>query len=62
MPRELTQLTDTVTGVPLVYHLDDNLKPIPQQGSAPGLSGKYLGNPDEIAARAAAVEKQGKSA
>jgi 2,3-bisphosphoglycerate-dependent phosphoglycerate mutase len=39
------------TGVPLVYELDEELKPIKHY---------YLGNPDEIAAKAAAVAAQGK--
>jgi 2,3-bisphosphoglycerate-dependent phosphoglycerate mutase len=40
------------TGIPLVYELDDNLKPI---------SHAYLGDPAAIAAAAAAVANQGKS-
>ena len=39
------------TGVPLVYELDDQLQP---------LGHRYLGNPDEIAARAKAVADQAK--
>ena len=40
------------TGQPLVYELDDSLKPITHY---------YLGNPDEIARRTAAVAGQGKA-
>lgn len=40
------------TGVPLVYDLDDNLKPIKHY---------YLGDPEEIARKAAAVASQGKA-
>ncbi|MEM6315315.1 MAG: 2,3-bisphosphoglycerate-dependent phosphoglycerate mutase, partial [Planctomycetota bacterium] len=40
------------TGVPLVYELDAALKPV---------TSYYLGNQDEIAAKAAAVAAQGKS-
>jgi 2,3-bisphosphoglycerate-dependent phosphoglycerate mutase len=40
------------TGVPLVYELDDNLKPIKHF---------YLGDPEEIARKAAAVAAQGKA-
>ncbi len=40
------------TGIPLVYELDDNLKPIKHN---------YLGDPDEIAKAAAAVAAQGKA-
>lgn len=41
------------TGVPLVYELDANLRP---------LGHEYLGDPDEIAAKMAAVAKQGAAA
>src|SRR5258706_579864 len=40
------------TGAPLVYELNDSLKPIRHY---------YLGNPDEIAQQAAAVASQGKA-
>ncbi|MBI9030937.1 2,3-diphosphoglycerate-dependent phosphoglycerate mutase [bacterium] len=40
------------TGIPLVYELDEDMKPI---------SSKYLGNQDEIAKAQAAVANQGKS-
>lgn len=40
------------TGVPLVYELDDDLKPIQHY---------YLGDPEEAARRAAAVANQGKA-
>jgi len=61
--RALVKYLDTVseaaitelnipTGVPLVYELDDELKP---------LSHRYLGDPDEIARAMAAVAAQGKA-
>ena len=40
------------TGVPLVYEFDENFKPIKHY---------YLGNAEEIAAKAAAVANQGKA-
>jgi 2,3-bisphosphoglycerate-dependent phosphoglycerate mutase len=40
------------TGIPLVYELDDNLKPIRHY---------YLGDQEAIAAAAAAVASQGKT-
>jgi 2,3-bisphosphoglycerate-dependent phosphoglycerate mutase len=46
------------TGLPLVYTLDDNLKPIKMEGAAPLLSGRYLGDAEEAARRAAAVAAQ----
>jgi 2,3-bisphosphoglycerate-dependent phosphoglycerate mutase len=39
------------TGIPLVYELDDALKPVRHY---------YLGDPDEIARRVASVAAQGK--
>lgn len=40
------------TGVPLVYEFDENMKPVKHY---------YLGNADEVAAKAAAVANQGKA-
>ena len=40
------------TGIPLVYELDDNLKPIKHY---------YLGSPEDVAKAAAAVANQGKA-
>ena len=40
------------TGIPLLYELDADIKPI---------SHRYLGDPEAIAAAAAAVANQGKS-
>jgi 2,3-bisphosphoglycerate-dependent phosphoglycerate mutase len=48
------------TGVPLVYELDDNMKPIPQPDAIPPLSGRYLGNQEEIRQRIGAVLAQTK--
>lgn len=36
------------TGVPLVYHLDENLKPIKSARASGLLSGFFLGDPEEI--------------
>ncbi len=43
---------DIPTGVPLVYELDDSLKPLRHY---------YLGDPDAVAAQVAAVAQQGKA-
>uniref|UniRef100_A0A7S2JUX7 Phosphoglycerate mutase n=1 Tax=Leptocylindrus danicus TaxID=163516 RepID=A0A7S2JUX7_9STRA len=48
------------TGVPLVYELDDDLKPIPQQDAIAPLQGRYLGNQEDIRARIGAVANQTK--
>jgi 2,3-bisphosphoglycerate-dependent phosphoglycerate mutase len=39
------------TGIPLVYELDESLKPLRHY---------YLGDPDEVARRTASVATQGK--
>jgi len=48
------------TGTPLVYELDDDLKPIKQEGSFSPLSGRYLGDQDAIRARIEGVKNQTK--
>lgn len=48
------------TGVPLVYHLDENLKPIPHKDAIAPLKAFYLGNQDEIRARILGVKNQTK--
>eukprot|EP00804_Cyclotella_cryptica_P012321 CCRYP_021223-RA/>CCRYP_021223-RA protein AED:0.10 eAED:0.10 QI:394/1/1/1/1/0.66/3/479/192 len=48
------------TGTPLVYELDDDLKPIPQEGAMPPLTGRYLGDQDAIRARIEGVKNQTK--
>jgi len=48
------------TGAPLVYDLDDNLKPIPHADAIAPLTGRYLGNQNEIRARIEGVKNQTK--
>ena len=48
------------TGTPLVYELDDDLKPIPQVGAIAPLQGRYLGDQDAIRARIEGVKNQTK--
>ncbi|KAL3763140.1 hypothetical protein ACHAWU_005091 [Discostella pseudostelligera] len=48
------------TGTPLVYELDDDLKPIKQEGAFSPLSGRYLGDQDAIRARIEGVKNQTK--
>lgn len=52
MSEEAILKLNIPTGVPLVYELDENLKP---------LNHYYLGDPEEIAKAAAAVAAQGKA-
>ena len=44
------------TGTPLVYELDENLKPIPQANAIAPLKGRYLGDQDAIKARIEGVK------
>jgi len=46
------------TGVPLVYKLDSNMKPIPHADAIAPLNGLYLGDLDEVRTRINAVAKQ----
>jgi len=46
------------TGVPLVYKLDENLKPIKQDFNIEPLSGFYLGDQEEVMQRIAGVAAQ----
>jgi len=56
---EITNL-NIPTGTPLVYELDDDLKPIPQPGSFLPLTGRYLGDQEAIRARIEGVKNQTK--
>lgn len=46
------------TGVPLVYTLDENLRPVKDKSAFAPLSGRYVGNQDEIKARIEGVKNQ----
>jgi 2,3-bisphosphoglycerate-dependent phosphoglycerate mutase len=48
------------TGVPLVYELDENLKPIPHKDAIAPLKGHYLGDLEQIKMRIGAVASQTK--
>ncbi|KAL7556470.1 hypothetical protein ACA910_006182 [Epithemia clementina (nom. ined.)] len=48
------------TGTPLIYELDDNLKPIPQANAIAPLTGRYLGDQEAIKARIEGVKNQTK--
>jgi len=59
IPPDIIANLNIPTGVPLVYYLDrQTLKPIPQTNAIPPLTGKYLGNQDDIIARIGAVAAQ----
>uniref|UniRef100_A0A7S3V602 Phosphoglycerate mutase n=1 Tax=Chaetoceros debilis TaxID=122233 RepID=A0A7S3V602_9STRA len=48
------------TGVPLIYELDEDMKPIKQGDAIAPLQGRYLGDQDEVKARIGAVVAQTK--
>jgi 2,3-bisphosphoglycerate-dependent phosphoglycerate mutase len=48
------------TGVPLVYELDEDLKPIPNADGIAPLTGRYLGDLEEVKQRIGAVASQTK--
>jgi 2,3-bisphosphoglycerate-dependent phosphoglycerate mutase len=48
------------TGVPLIYELDEQLKPIKQIGAIAPLSGRYLGDLEEVKQRILGVALQTK--
>jgi 2,3-bisphosphoglycerate-dependent phosphoglycerate mutase len=52
IPDDVITELNIPTGIPLVYELDEDLKPIRHY---------YLGDPDEVAKKAAAVANQGKA-
>eukprot|EP00933_Yihiella_yeosuensis_P026099 TRINITY_DN20255_c0_g1_i1.p1 TRINITY_DN20255_c0_g1~~TRINITY_DN20255_c0_g1_i1.p1 ORF type:complete len:290 (-),score=77.94 TRINITY_DN20255_c0_g1_i1:90-875(-) len=61
IPEDVIPGLEIPTGTPLVYHLDENLKPIAQDGVvAPLKFGRYLGDAEKIKAAAEAVKNQTK--
>lgn len=48
------------TGTPLVYELDESLKPIPQANAIAPLTGRYLGDQEAVRARIEGVKNQTK--
>ena len=45
----------------LVYHLDEALRPIPNDKACAPLTGYFLGNQEEVAAKQRAVAEQSKA-
>jgi 2,3-bisphosphoglycerate-dependent phosphoglycerate mutase len=56
---DITEL-NIPTGVPLVYELDEDMKPIPQEDAIFPLTGKYLGDLAQVRERIGAVAAQTK--
>jgi len=60
IPNDVIAELNIPTGVPLVYELDDNLRPIPHKDAIAPLQGRYLGNQEEIRAKILGVKNQTK--
>ena len=60
IPTDVITELNIPTGVPLVYHLDSNLKPIKNPLAIAPLSGAYLGDQEQIRARIMGVVNQTK--
>lgn len=60
IPENVIAELNIPTAVPLVYSLDKNFKSVPQKDAIAPLTGRYLGNQDEIKARIDGVKNQTK--
>lgn len=60
IPEDIITELNIPTGVPLVYELDANLRPIKQKDAIEPLSGRYLGNQEEIRRKILGVKNQTK--
>lgn len=60
IPEDVITELNIPTGVPLIYELDDNMKPIPHADAIAPLQGRYLGDQEEIRNRIAGVKNQTK--
>ena len=58
-PEDITEL-NIPTSIPLVYYLDENLKPLKATEAMEPLSGEYLGDQDEVRGRIQGVKNQTK--
>ena len=60
IPDDVIAELNIPTGVPLVYNLDENLKPIPHKDAIAPLTGRYVGDQENIRARILGVKNQTK--
>ena len=60
IPKESITELNIPTGIPLVYKLDSNLRPIKSPLAIAPLSGEYLGDQEQIKARIMGVVNQTK--
>ena len=60
IPTDVITGLNIPTGVPLVYELDEDMKPVKSEMAIEPLSGRYLGDQEEIMKRIGAVAAQTK--
>ena len=60
IPSEVIASLNIPTGIPLVYYLDEDLKPLPSPSRISPLQGEYLGDQEEVKARILGVANQTK--
>ena len=60
IPSDIIANLNIPTGIPLVYYLDEDLKPLPSPSSISPLQGEYLGDQEEVKARILGVANQTK--
>lgn len=61
IPENVITGLNIPTGIPLVYDLDENMRPIPHPDAIAPLSGRYIGDLEDIRARIAGVANQTKT-
>jgi 2,3-bisphosphoglycerate-dependent phosphoglycerate mutase len=60
IPEDSIAELNIPTGVPLIYSLDENMKPIPHADAIAPLQGRYVGNQEDIRNRIMGVKNQTK--
>lgn len=60
LPEDVIAELNIPTAAPLVYELDDDMKPIPHPDAISPLQGRYLGDQNDIRARIQGVKNQTK--
>ncbi|KAL0590220.1 hypothetical protein ABG067_001865 [Albugo candida] len=61
IPENVITGLNIPTGIPLVYDLDENMRPIPHPDAIAPLSGRYIGDLEDVRARIAGVANQTKT-
>jgi len=61
IPEDVIPSLEIPTGIPLVYQLDDDLKPIPWPDACAPLTAKFIGDPEVVKAAQEKVKNQTKA-